>query len=261
MTMNFTMCEVEIHSLCNRRCSFCPNVEHYRDYEEMPVDTFRRLMQDLNTAGYLGAVSFSRYNEPMARLEMLKQYIGIGKECLPDCKFVTNTNGDYLCLEVFDTGVDELSIMDYDYRGLGYCIDKLIELGVEIDRITENYIAGHKNGTLVRYEYNWEGIIIDRAGTVVVEKPEARDRGCSDPSTSIVVDVNGSVMPCCNMRNDLHGDYVLGNINKDSIIDILGSEKAVAFRDAVMRGELPEPCTYCQKVPGRYVEGHRGIYH
>jgi radical SAM protein with 4Fe4S-binding SPASM domain len=261
MLDNFTMCEVEIHSFCNRRCSFCPNAQYERPYEELNKEAYLNLVKDLSNTGFEGAVSFSRYNEPLADIPLLTEYVSLGKHYLPNCVFVTNTNGDFLHPDIFYSGIDELSIMDYDHIGFKECLGHMLNNYIQIDAVNGYYIAGSFDNVRVRYDYDWRQDIIDRAGTVDIKNKELRNRPCTDPSTSILIDVNGSVMPCCNMRNDLHPEYVLGNINDNSIIDILYSEKAVRFREELAAGILPEPCEYCQKEPGRYVEGHEGIYH
>tara|TARA_R110000796_G_C14532910_1_gene432077 strand:- start:22 stop:1059 length:1038 start_codon:yes stop_codon:yes gene_type:complete len=77
-----------------------------------------------------------------------------------------------------------------------------------------------------------------------------RKEPCSYPTTGIFIDYNGSVTPCCNIRSDvdMHKDFILGNINEDSIKNIFNSKKATEFRETLKSKDwkkYPLPCKYC----------------
>ena len=83
-----------------------------------------------------------------------------------------------------------------------------------------------------------------------VSEDNMRKEPCSYPTTGIFVDYNGSVTPCCNIRSDIniHKDFILGNINEDSIDNIFNSKKATKFRDTLASKnwkKYPLPCKYC----------------
>lgn len=92
----------------------------------------------------------------------------------------------------------------------------------------------------------------------VIPKPgiltdNRRKEPCNYPTIGIYVDYNGSVTPCCHIRSDVskHKDYILGNINNDSITNIFNSKKAKEFRNLLNSNnweEYPDPCKFCAKT-------------
>lgn len=100
-----------------------------------------------------------------------------------------------------------------------------------------NWIKGPKNFT-------------NRGMMNTVNLDPRRKQPCTDPTTGIFVDHNGSVTPCCNIRSDveMHKDFILGNINEDSIDNIYNSKKATKFRETLKKGDWKNyelPCKHC----------------
>ena len=62
---------------------------------------------------------------------------------------------------------------------------------------------------------------------------------CSAPWTSLFIDTNGDVKPCCAST------YPLGNVNNDSIDDVLSGEVIKDVRQQLLSGEKPEHCRSC----------------
>lgn len=55
---------------------------------------------------------------------------------MPLATLVTNTNGDFLTKKnLHNLYIDELSIMDYDNKGIEYCKNKLLSCDCIIDKI------------------------------------------------------------------------------------------------------------------------------
>jgi len=61
-------------------------------------------------------------------------------------------------------------------------------------------------------------------------------------------------MPCCNLRSDvsLHENYILGNVENSTLLEIYNKQESVIFRDKVGDLDFPEVCIRCSKTSGRY---------
>lgn len=280
MLSNIKSVEIEIHSLCNRRCQWCPNIEFKRDKKHiMDENIYLKALHELNDNHFNGVISYSRYNEPMYDIELLKLRTKQAKEILPHIKLVTNTNGDYLTRENLEgLYIDELSIMDYDCKGLECCYDKLKEIGITIKSCSAQYIYGQFNDMKIVYCIDWpkhaqlenrggflnKDIKINNIELQWKNDKQQRVVSCHEPEYFIAIDYNGNVTPCCHIRSDNpnHEKYILGNINNSPLVNIYYGSKAINFR-AIMSSDnynkYFDCCKYCQKEPGRYTRNNPGI--
>ena len=125
---NLRLIELELWSYCNRKCTWCPNnfIDRQSEIKYMDKQVFLNLINSLKKINYSGYITFSRYNEPLAFTALLNQACEYIKKELPNCTLVTNTNGDFLTKKnLHNLYIDELSIMDYDNKGMEYCKNKL----------------------------------------------------------------------------------------------------------------------------------------
>lgn len=88
--------EIEISSLCNRHCIYCPRRNVKRDRALFPMDTFKKIMYELKEINYDGAVAFHQYNEPLIEFDYLCECINVAKEINPKVRLELYTNGDLL---------------------------------------------------------------------------------------------------------------------------------------------------------------------
>jgi MoaA/NifB/PqqE/SkfB family radical SAM enzyme len=65
---------------------------------------------------------------------------------------------------------------------------------------------------------------------------------CKSPWTGLFVQLNGQAKTCCS------GAYVLGNLNTNSIENILTSSKIINIRQDILDGKIPSYCSYCKNV-------------
>lgn len=234
--MEIRLVEVEIFNFCNRTCSFCPNsfIDRLSEFKPMSEGIFLKLIDNLAERNYNKVISFSRYNEPFSYRDLLEKRIAQIRERL-DVKLVTNTNGDY---DYSGIDIDEITVMDYD----GKWSDD--ECGVE-----------EVDGRIVRKMKLKEVNVGNRAGALVqIKKKYVRDFPCYEPTHFVGVDYTGDIVPCCNIRHDVekHKPFVLGNLRDNTLWEVLESDKATSFRNAVANMEFPSVCLGCDKGPGRY---------
>ena len=95
--------EIEISSLCNRHCIYCPRRDVKRDRALFPMDTFKKIMYELKEIDYDGAVAFHQYNEPLLEYDYLCECINAAKEINPKVRLELYTNGDLLTDKKFKT--------------------------------------------------------------------------------------------------------------------------------------------------------------
>ena len=90
---------METSTVCNRRCSYCPNSIYDRGLEknkkDMPFWLFKKIIDELSEINFEGRLSPHFFNEPLLdeRIFTLIKY-AITK--LPKARIVLYTNGDFL---------------------------------------------------------------------------------------------------------------------------------------------------------------------
>lgn len=254
--------EIEIHSYCNRKCDWCPNKIIDRNRKiEMEESVYKKIIKELRSERYQDRISYSRYNEPMSDIGLLKQRVAYAKSMLPEAILVTNTNGDFLNNYSIDgLLIDELSIMDYDNKGMAHAIKKLSDLNVDIHKVSGNKVYGSRWNMEIMYFVDWpkNSLIGDRGGILKSYSKTERQNTCKEPLYFAGIDYNGNVMPCCNMRSDNpnHSKYILGNIKTERLKDIYEKDKVKGIRK---KASSLSPCRYCIKEPGRYTREEPGI--
>ena len=261
---NLKLVEIEIFNYCNRTCEFCRNetIDRKSAVIELPESCFLNTLQELKDQDFDGYVTFSRYNEPLSQDELLKKMAKQVREYLPNVTLIFNTNGDFLTKKRLDgLDVDEISVMDYDNKGIQKCKKRLERVGVDITEIDYPFIKGNRGKIKFLYYVDFvenHTLWNDRGGALEeLSLKERRTEPCLEPDRFIGVDYNGNVMPCCVTRSDIdsHQDFILGNIKEQSVMDIFNSERATTIREKAMKGDFDDdmkPCHHCPYELGRY---------
>ena len=267
--------EIELNSYCNRKCNWCPNnlIDRHSDVNIMDYDTINSLIVDLKRMNYKGYISYSRYNEPFAFLYPTSNekspYLNMRwlKQELPNCTFISNTNGDYFtlkgCFSIVSKVIDELTIMNYDGLTKEKCINNLrywtANDDLEIIEVNKGLYAEFKNMKILYA--NWGDFTIsDRGGVLpTYSLSESLVRPCYEPLYFIGINYDGSVSPCCNIRNDIdhHKNYILGNIKQNSLQEMLKNDKMLDFQ--YFAHNRMNICGTCSNCGGRYTRKEGGI--
>lgn len=114
-TFNFLYnVEIEISSLCNRHCVYCPVAYIIRKRELFPLDIFEKIMKELAEINYSGGLAFHQYNEPLLEYEHLCKCIEVAKKYNKNIRLELYTNGDLLTKqklrELRQLGIDRLVV-------------------------------------------------------------------------------------------------------------------------------------------------------
>ena len=247
--------EIEIFSYCNRKCWFCPNSTIDRNSNNMYLkeELYIKVLNELKKFASIGFITYSRYNEPLSDKIILKR-IEQARKILPNVWLTFNTNGDYLTKEYLDelafAGLNHIQIQCYLSQNETFDVENIIkprminfmrkldlgfEESVNNERLYELKINYDKMD--VRYQCrNFFEYGYNRGDTVKNIKPYNRVEPCYTPSTSIYIDYNGNVMPCCNFRSDIkkHEKFIMGNIAYNTIQEIRANKKFTNFMKSLL---------------------------
>ncbi|MCU6422208.1 radical SAM/SPASM domain-containing protein [Klebsiella aerogenes] len=217
----FTALDFEINSHCNLECSYCPaSFKNGRGKNLMPIDTFKKAIDDLSKINYSGRISPHFFGEPLLdeRLPDLMRYVR-GK--LPKSKIIIHTNGIRLSKEKYDAciqaGVDGFLVTKHTTT-----MPKNI-----VDIVNSKYA---KHGTLrVR---SLDNITLFNRGGSVKPKKERKMKRCYYLSDEISITHTGNVV----CTNDFGESHVFGNVNERDLLDIWNSEEFKAVRKDIRAG-------------------------
>jgi 2-deoxy-scyllo-inosamine dehydrogenase (SAM-dependent)/8-amino-3,8-dideoxy-alpha-D-manno-octulosonate transaminase len=234
----FRVVEIEINSMCNRKCPYCPNSFASRPSGFMSRELFDRIIAELSEIGFDGRISYHFYGEPLLD-RRLPDLVSYTKEHLPDATPEIVSNGDFLDLERFRDylrrGLDHFLITQHDNampRNLQSLVDAITD--DEREHITIRFARDRK--------------MINRSG--LIERFGRPDGSLAVPCdwalTSMVVTFEGNVVLCCN---DYFEKEVMGNVASGSLRDVWTGARFTALREALSRGdrtqsELCRPCDY-----------------
>ncbi|HDX8786375.1 TPA: SPASM domain-containing protein [Klebsiella michiganensis] len=227
----FTALDFEINSHCNLECSYCPaSFKDGRGNNLMPLDTFKKAIDDLSAINYSGRISPHFFGEPLLD-ERLPELMGYARNKLPKAKIIIHTNGIRLSKEKYDScinaGVD------------GFLVTKHTKaMPKNIVSIIESKYAKH--GTLkVRSLDNIT--LFNRGGSVKPEK-ERKMKRCYYLSDEISITHTGNVV----CTNDFGESHIFGNVNEKSLLDIWNSKEFKTIRKDIRAGVFNlEMCKKC----------------
>lgn len=269
---------IEVNSACNRKCWFCPNsiLDRHSENNKMSIELFGKIIKELKEIDYSEIITYSFYNEPLLDkdLETKIQYV---KSNLPLCKQLISTNGDYLSANrlqsLVDAGLDYLIISvygknDYTIEWDGKVAEEEIksivsQTGINISYKRASTIVvewfGKKDNCYIRLQnYDFKKVAHNRGEilpeTLPLKQVKSRSEVCANSFVTFNIFYNGIVTVCGNMREDYerHSEFMIGDINKNSIFEIFASEKARNFRKGFINDINRFPCSTCSRVGGVY---------
>jgi len=280
--MTVSRIEMETHSYCNRRCSYCPNVvgDRIGPNQFMPADILEKIYSNLEEINYDRYLILNYYNEPLADRSIIAR-ISEARARLPNARIMIYSNGDYLdrgfIEELAEAGLDYLHISIHLKRGDRYTdlyvVNRINEISVrmgiasriETVRTGQLMVAKtpHNKMEIEIRAINYFEQGTDRGGLISeVTTPQGRSAPCFFPFSHFVISYNGLIAPCCHIRSDRpeHEPYIYGNLRDyDSIFQAFLSAPAAAWRREMAGGqEKRKPCDTCSAgVPGPDV--HNGM--
>jgi hypothetical protein len=229
-------------------------------------DIFDKILQNLSSIGYDQSLVWSRYHEPMAHPSFFDR-VQLARRRLPKAFLTVVSNGDYFnrhSLKALEAArVDRLLLDMYLPRGKERDID---ELQTALERFrARTDLDVSENGS--KWEYKCAGSTMNISMGVplyaaklnnistrggLVDVPELihyqRRSICFNPLHSVVVDYNGKVVLCCQVRSDapVHADSIIGDLSKGeySLFDAY-RDLAPARLGLLSPGPKSGPCKTC----------------
>ena len=256
----FTTIAIEINSLCNRLCAFCPNSLNTRPDEIMNFDLFKHILEQI--PDYSGRIVLYIYNEPTLDPRLL-ELIKLCRSMDPKSCIMLATNGDHIkssedFRNMYEAGLNQLQINVYSenrYDTLKDFID-----GVWYAEEGNIYSNCSSKKTLYSLEKKWEIIgnklgrfeLSNRSGNISMlpEMPKPIKSTCVRPFRSMQVNWKGEVILCCN---DYHGDSVMGDANTESLESIWNGARFMEYRRNLQNKDRNMTlCDVCSFKGGSY---------
>jgi len=256
--------QLETTSICNLKCNFCPLQNLTRPKKEMSMELFETIVR--RDMKWTKAVELFGFGEPFAdshieeRLEMLKSYkikVTIATNGLLAHKISDEAilNIDYL---VWD--IDAVNEEQYEkVRGGNY--QRMLENLTRVVKLREGkgftslqYIdLDNDPKKCKQFLKMYEGVadecrikFLDSfAGQVNFSKKQEEVK-CMEPLYGVSIWSNGDVVMC---DRDCDSKHKLGNLHKESLIDIWAGDKARYTKAChrIGRGEKIDLCSKCEE--------------
>lgn len=252
--------EIQTISYCNSSCIVCPwhDMKGETTMEHMPDEIWKKLLKDLSVLKPDWVIPYLN-NEPFMDKTILHR-LGQIKKYIPTAKIELSTNGMLLNQKI----ADELCKMDIDkilvsifgnsreqnFKIMGKSIDydvvchnavylkkKLKEtgartdlavvklaglehIGLSIDEIDDSKFWEENSISVIQYGF------VNRSGlvkSIAQRDPNMLPEGCdfNRHLDRVYVFHNGNVSFCCH---DWHQKYIVGNLNEQSLNQILTSK-------------------------------------
>lgn len=228
----FVRAEVETTSICNRKCSYCPNKFYKRPQKFMSDMLFYKIIDDLHKLNFSGKVSPHFYGEPLLDKRIF-DFLNYTRKQLPLASIHLFTNGDFLTIDVVNRlmkiGVDRIRISQHD-NILAHHLQDLLQ---KVDSVLKAKII------IVKY-FNNQDILMNRGGLIPLAKKKKNT--CSFVN-NLTIDFEGNVVLCCN---DYFSKYTFGNVTKNSINSIWNDPAYRDTRNKIINGNWFLPiCKIC----------------
>lgn len=265
---------IETFSKCNRQCWFCTNsiIDRHSFNHRMDENLYKKIIDDLASVNYKGAITYSYYNEPLLD-EIIVERIKYARKMLPEAFLFTHTNGDYLTEEYLDkladAGLNKLKIQCYLNKNEEFNSNYILENKINnmAKRINKTFdvIQADENFVEVVYNYdkmavqqnafNFEKVGTNRGSSIEGIEYQERLEPCFSPFYRMYVTYEGIVLPCCNVRQELNPSFVMGDLTKNSIFEVFSNENFVKLRKLLEKtGEKIKPCNKCTGVAANICE-------
>ena len=216
------------------------------------MQLFDDLINDLVSINFDGRVAFSGFVS-LYYPKNLDEYISKLKNKLKKLTIEVVSNGDPLLAKngkirlkkLFDSGLDTIKISMYDGP---HQIKIFNDIKEELKLSDEKYIIRKR---YLGPEQSYGITISNRAGSVNLKnekfelKPlsEPLKQPCYYPFYKVLIDHNGDVLMC---SNDWKKEKSMGNLSKNSLLEIWSNTKFVELRKKLMNSDRRDkPCSVC----------------
>jgi len=247
---------IETSSACNRACRFCPqSLPNVREHANVLMNDglFDKVVKQIPPT--VKCIELFRLNEPLLDHNYLRRIEAI-RAAHPKVTTYCATNGDMLykskdpitmMCELQRAGLNVISIDVYErsrYKFFKELRLKLIKY--RMFEITKNRYQAHSVSKLhIAIARIGEGLTSSWTNCDMKDIV-APQRRCPRPMRHFVVLYNGLVPLCCVVNPEKESNPIMGNMNKETLIDIWNNAKFWKYRLKLQDGDRTLPgCNNC----------------
>jgi radical SAM protein with 4Fe4S-binding SPASM domain len=243
-----TEIEISESGTCNRKCSFCPRSDpKFEDKKEfMSNSLHEKMCIELKELNYAGTVRYSGFVEPLLD-KNIYHLINMVNNYIPNTNIEMVTNGDPLnnvrLKKLFNNGLNKILISAYDGKEEA---QKLKDLCLELNLNENQFIVRHR---YLSEDQDFGIALSNRSGLMenaefkIKSLKEPLNKPCYIPSYTFFLDYQGDVLMC---PHDWGKKIILGNLNKEKLIDIWFNEKSMKIRMMLNKSNRNfKPCNIC----------------
>ena len=241
----FKEIEFETLAYCNRKCSYCPNVDYERFGETenffMKEEVFLTLIDQLVDLKFEGELAPHLYGEPMAD-PRLANWVSHAHKNLPNSKIKIVTNGDFLDQNSYDelikSGVDYFVVSKHGQTFKRGFSELYNNLGEEEKR--KNFIVRDFFGDYAKDQ----AMMNNRGGDVLLKDANKKQPPVNCIyATYPVINVFGDLVLCCQ---DYKNNYVFGNVMDTHLRDLWYDPSNIELRKRIFQSRFDlEICQNC----------------
>jgi radical SAM protein with 4Fe4S-binding SPASM domain len=243
--------EISDSGTCNRSCVFCPRsdpkwIKEFDNKEFIKKNLHEKICKELSEYNYSGIIVYSGFNEPLLNKACFEN-VARTRKYLPNAKIELITNGDVLNLErinkLFSSGLSTLLISVYDgpedmIKFKNLCAEANLNENQFV--IRNRYLPPEEDYGITMSN---RGGLMENAAHSIESLKKSIKEPCYYPSYNFFIDYNGDVLMC---SHDWGKKNILGNLNKDTILDIWMSENAKKSRFNLANSDRNfSPCNVC----------------
>ncbi|MFA6142126.1 MAG: radical SAM/SPASM domain-containing protein [Candidatus Omnitrophota bacterium] len=267
---------LEVTNICNANCIMCPREKMKRPQGILSMELYKRIVDEAAAAGAT-TVSLENYGEPFCDPFLEERTIyakrkGLSTFTITNASLLDVTRAEKIVL----AGLDKLRISMY---GVTKDVYESIHKGLKFETVSENVLnlfkirnkLGSRTPRVEMYflllEENKHQIDLFRKkwentadyvsiwkphnwsdGRAFRKLPHQDKKSCGRPFTGpLQVMWNGLVVPCCF---DYDGRIILGDLNKQSLHEVMHDPRYDALREAHKKGEFDKYgfCNGCDQL-------------
>jgi radical SAM protein with 4Fe4S-binding SPASM domain len=260
--------QIEPTNYCNAECISCPTSRSSRPRGHMDIDLFRRIIDDASEMGVKWIFLFL-HGEPLLHPEIVEMIRYVKSKGLA---FHMTTNGVPLDEKkirgILGSGVDNADHVSFSVLGASEEVHNMIFRREYYERVVRNIALflrlrkGLKvNGPVIEtifytmpenqheesdFARKWRGVVdhVRMSGEISQSFSEYKQDGvqhhvrkdvCSNLWEKMTIFWDGRVTLCCQ---DVDGDWILGNLNHQTISEVWNNERLLAIKRIHKRKQL-----------------------
>lgn len=233
---------------------------------------FTSIISQLGAMEWGGVLAFHRYNEPTADEDYLIRRLRECREKAPRASVKIFTNGDYLTTDyiekIYEAGCRSILCSIYPQEGSAYDESyAMTAISRRLRKFALPYVwTNWRSGNhVIKINYKDMDFVMraidysekrddhltmsNRGGALDGNESYQRHLPCLKPFMEMQIEVDGTLMPCCDLRSDWddHKPYVLGKLNPgDNIAASWANQTSANWRKTLFSFEpKPKPCANC----------------